>query len=137
MKAVMAMMPASQNSLATAPMRRMFSSRSWAEKPRPNRLANSSPWRSLSMAGAAFRPWRMLSPSRTKLCMPAECSLWSTRLATVLLPQALRPVNQTTQPAWPLRFSRSCAGNGVFVPMDLNLRFVGHRAKSPAGGVWT
>ena len=56
----------------------------------------------LSMAGPAFRPWRMLSPSSTKLCTPSEWSLWSTRLATVLLPQALRPVNQTTQPLCPL-----------------------------------
>ena len=39
----------------------------------------------------------------------------------MLLPQALKPVNQTTQPAWPLSFSRSSAGNGVFVPMNLNV----------------
>ena len=51
MNAVSVTMPADANNSATAPMRRMFSSRSWAEKPRPNRLANSSPCRSLSSRG--------------------------------------------------------------------------------------
>ena len=46
MKLVIAMTPASVNSLATSPMRRMFSARSSAEKPR-----------------FLFNPIRMLSPS--------------------------------------------------------------------------
>src|ERR1700722_601291 len=90
MKAVSAMVPPSQNSLATSPMRRMFSARSAAENPR-----------------FLFRPWRMLSPSSTNVCLPRECSRWSTVLATVLLPQALSPVNQSTAPLCALSLLRS------------------------------
>ena len=62
------------------------------------------------------------------------CSLWSSRLATVLLPQALRPVNQTTQPAWPLRLLAFLAGDGVFVPVDLDLVTIGHGGYSSLVG---
>ena len=114
------------------PMRRMFSSRSWAENPKPNRLANSSPC-AREHPGPAFRPWRTLSPSRTKLCTPIECSLWSSRLATVLF-RTLRPVNQTTQPRVAVEFLPFFAGNGVFVPVDLDLIVVGHGSGSGVRG---
>ena len=112
------------NNLATAPMRRMFSSRSWAEKPSPNRLANSSPWRSLSMPGPAFKPMRTLSPSSTKLC--------STSLVQFVVDQirdrALSARAQAGEPNHatlvPVELFALFARDAVFVPGDVGI--VGH-----------
>src|SRR5438876_12128326 len=90
MKAVSAMMPASVNSFATSPMRRMFSVRSAGEKPR-----------------FLLRPWRTLSPSRTKACTLRSQSAFSSATAMVDFPEPERPVNQTVALRCPLRRSRS------------------------------
>ena len=73
-------------SLATSPMRRTFSSRSSALKPR-----------------LQLSPWRTLSPSSSVVRMPRAASACSSVHATVDLPEPLRPVNHSTQPRW---FSR-------------------------------
>jgi len=78
--------PASTMSLATSPMRRTFSSRSSALKPR-----------------LQLSPWRTLSPSSSVVRMPRAASACSSVHATVDLPEPLRPVNHSTQPRW---FSR-------------------------------
>ncbi len=51
--------------------------------------------------------------------MPRLCSLWSTRFETVLLPHALRPVNQITQPLWFVQLLALFPRHAVFVPVDL------------------
>ena len=60
MNDVMTIRPASLNSLATSATRRMFSQRSSGEKPR-----------------SRLRPWRTLSPSRTKHAWPSSISRFS------------------------------------------------------------
>src|SRR5207253_5352419 len=90
MKAVSATMPASVNSFATSPMRRMFSVRSAGEKPR-----------------FLLRPWRTLSPSSTKACTLRSQSAFSSATAMVDFPEPERPVNQTVALRCPLRRSRS------------------------------
>src|SRR3954447_12879264 len=90
--------PASASSAATSAVRRTFSARSAAEKPR-----------------SPLRPWRRLSPSSTYAARPAPSSRASTALASVDLPEAGRPVNQTVAPGcpsasqrWPRSSSRCC-----------------------------
>ncbi len=92
MNAVTATRPASANSAATSPTRRMFSARSAGAKPR-----------------SELSPWRRLSPSSTKAECPAPTSAASSAAASVDLPEPESPVNQTTQPRWPSRRSRSPA----------------------------
>ena len=132
MKAVSATSPASPNSLATAPMRRMFSSRSWAEKPRPNRLANSSPCRSLSMPGPAFRPWRMLSPSRTKLCKPQRVQLVIDQVRDGALAAGAQAGEPDHAAGMAVAFFPFRPADAVFVPMDLDLMLLGHSRKTPS-----
>ena len=60
--AVSVISPAEATRSATAPMRRIFSCRSWGANVKPKRRANSSPY-AASSAGDAFRPCRTLSPS--------------------------------------------------------------------------
>ena len=100
--------PASHSSPATAPTRRMFSSRSCLAEAQAEALAEllavlarraSAAWR--SARGARCR-------RRARSCARrARGAARSTTLATVLLPQPLRPVNHTTHPRWPLSRSRS------------------------------
>ena len=107
MNAVRAMIPACAKRSATAPIRRMFSSRSAGPKPSPKRVAKASSWRWRRSAGAALSPRRTLSPSRTKLLNPRAWRRRSTALASVLLPQPDSPVNQSTHPRCPANRSRS------------------------------
>src|SRR5437870_10070806 len=90
MKAVRATMPASVNSLATSPMRRMFSVRSVGEKPR-----------------FLLRPWRMLSPSRMKARTSRAQRSFSSATAIVDFPEPESPVSHTVQPRCPFSCSRS------------------------------
>ena len=90
MKAAMVTMPVSTNSRATSAMRRMFSRLSAGEKPR-----------------LLFMPERMLSPSSMRHSMPRRCSSRSMAMASVLLPEPLRPVIQSISPRWPSRASLS------------------------------
>ena len=90
MNAVRTRAPDSANSFATSPTRRIFYVRSSGEKPR-----------------SPLRLWRKLSPSSTYEKYPSETSSFSTSVASVLLPLAERPVNQSTAPRCPRRFSRA------------------------------
>src|ERR687897_1136086 len=74
--------PASANSRATSPTRRMFSVRSAVEKPR-----------------SALRPCRRLSPSSRYAERPAATSARSTSTATDDFPDPDNPVNQTVAPS--------------------------------------
>src|SRR5512145_2650914 len=89
MNAVSTITPASTNSLAASPTRRTFSLRSASEKER-----------------SPHRPWRTLSPSSTKVRQPRKCNSSSTACASVDLPEPERPVNHSTQLAWPFCASR-------------------------------
>lgn len=80
----------SANSLATSEMRRMFSLRSFSEKPR-----------------SLFRPKRTLSPSRRYAASPRCRRCCSRAVATVDLPEADRPVNQMVKPFCLRKDSRS------------------------------
>src|SRR5262245_24854121 len=82
MAAVMAATPWRARSLATKAIRRMFSSRSSREKPRP-----------------LVRRRRTSSPSSTSTGHPRSRSSRSSRRARVLLPALGNPVNQTTNPS--------------------------------------
>src|SRR5262245_27724152 len=82
MAAVMAATPWRARSLATKAIRRMFSSRSSREKPRP-----------------LVRRRRTSSPSSTSTGQPRSRSSRSRRRARVLLPALGNPVNQTTNPS--------------------------------------
>ncbi len=79
MNAVITIRPASTMSLATSPVRRMFSTRSAAVKPR-----------------SLLRPWRTLSPSSRYVRTPSACSSRSTMFAIVDLPLPERPVIHST-----------------------------------------
>ena len=81
MKETMVTMPASTKSFVTSATRRMFSARSVSVKPK-----------------SAFRPWRTLSPSRTKVRILRWCNMTSRALAIVLLPLPDNPVSHTTKP---------------------------------------
>ena len=94
MNAVMQMVPASANSAAISPMRRMFSCRSSGEKPR-----------------SALRPRRTLSPSSVYARQPWSNKLRSSAIAIVDLPDPGSPVSQTTAPTCPARDARSAAVN--------------------------
>ena len=72
-------------------MRRMFSLRSFSEKPR-----------------SLFRPNRTLSPSNRYEASPRCSRCCSSAVATVDLPDADRPVNQMVNPRWPRSVLRSC-----------------------------
>src|ERR687898_3288401 len=74
--------PASANSRATSPTRRMFSVRSAVEKPR-----------------SMLRPCRRLSPSSKYAERPAATSARSTSTATDDFPDPDSPVNQTVAPS--------------------------------------
>src|SRR5919108_1251921 len=74
--------PASANSRATSPTRRMFSLRSAAENPR-----------------SALSPWRRLSPSSRYAGRPTATSARSTSAGTVDFPDPDSPVNHTVAPA--------------------------------------
>jgi hypothetical protein len=93
MKLTSVISPVSAKSFDTSPIRRMFSSRSAAEKPR-----------------FLLSPCRTLSPSRRQEARPRECSACSRVHATVLLPLPLKPVNHTTHPRWPRRVSLASVG---------------------------
>ena len=80
MKAVSTISPASAISLATSPIRRIFSIRSASVKPR-----------------SLFSPWRTLSPSSRKVCRFINASFFSTALAMVDLPEPESPVNHSTR----------------------------------------
>ena len=71
-------------------MRRMFSLRSFSEKPR-----------------SLFRPNRTLSPSNRYEASPRCSRCCSSAVATVDLPEADRPVNQMVNPRWPRSVLRS------------------------------
>jgi len=73
-------MPHSQKRLLTSAMRRIFSIRSFSEKPR-----------------FLFNPLRILSPSRTWVKIPCSNSVFSRFRANVLLPDPESPVNQITK----------------------------------------
>lgn len=81
MKLIRVMMPLSAKSLPTSPIRLMFSSRSWGEKPR-----------------FLLRPCLTLSPSSRAVSLPRSSRACSSVQATVLLPDPDRPVNQRTHP---------------------------------------
>ena len=72
-------------------MRRMFSFRSFSEKPR-----------------SLLRPKRTLSPSSRYAATPRWSRCCSSAVATVDLPEAERPVNQMVNPRWPRSSLRSC-----------------------------
>src|SRR5438445_3509079 len=88
----MQMKPASANSFATSPARRIFSFRSSGEKVKSEQ-----------------RPRRRLSPSSTQTCLPCSNNARSSRPASVDLPEPLKPVNHTTAPLCPFRAARSAA----------------------------
>src|SRR4051812_37369654 len=81
MNEVSAITPASTKSFAASPMRRMFSVRSSAVKPR-----------------FLLRPMRMLSPSSRYDRCPCSCRYDSSATAIVLLPLPDNPVNQIVAP---------------------------------------
>jgi len=98
--AVRVTIPAEANNCDAAPMRRIFSWRSSGENPKPKRLGVL-----FALLKKACRGWRStrahvvaVEQEAINPPQPTCCH----RMAMVLLPLPFKPVNQTTQPRWPL-----------------------------------
>src|SRR5277367_6529942 len=85
--AVTTIVPESANSLATSPIRLIFSFRSSSENPR-----------------SLFNPKRMLSPSKRYAVIPLCSSACSNATAIVDFPEADSPVIHIVNPGWPRSF---------------------------------